>query len=108
MLQGARFSLDFQLLQENARKVGKQPKGRLLVWHVLQRFKMDKEKGAALTQHHLLSLALPGNDVKALEEFRPRFKYIWEALEVAERPTEASIRSPLFEQLKPPYHATSH
>ena len=61
---------------------------------------MDKEKGAALTQHHLLSLALPGNDVKALEEFRPRFKYIWEALEVAERPTEASIRSLLFEQLK--------
>ena len=103
LCKGTRFSLDFQALQENAQKVGEQPKGRLLLWHVFQRFKMDKDTGTALTQHHLLSVlshVLHGNDVKALEEFRQRFNYIWEALEIAERPTEASIRSLLFEQLK--------
>ncbi|CAE7545185.1 RE1 [Symbiodinium sp. CCMP2592] len=68
--------------EEGAQKIGKQP------------------KGTALTQHHLLSLVIHGNDVKALEEFRQRFNYIWEALEIPERPTEASIRSLLFEQLQ--------
>ena len=100
LCKGTRFSLDFQALQEGAQKIGKQPKGRLLLWHVFPRFKMDKDKDTALTQHHLLSLVLHGNDVKALEEFRQRFNYIWEALEISERPTEASIRSLLFEQLK--------
>ena len=52
---------------------------------------MDKDKGTALTQHHLLSLVLHANDVKALEEFRQRFNYIWEALEIAERPKDAQL-----------------
>ena len=61
---------------------------------------MEKDKGTALTHHHFLSLTVHGSEVKALKDFRQRFNYIYEALEVADRPTEASIRSLLFQQLK--------
>ena len=98
--RGTKFSLDFQALQESSQKIGKQPRGRLLLWYIFQKYKMEKDKGTALTQHHLLSLTMHGSEVKALEDFRQRFNYIYEALEVTERPTEASIRSLLFEQMK--------
>ena len=100
LARGTKFSLDFQALQESSQKLGKQPRGRLLLWHVFQKYKMEKDRGTALTQHHLLSLTLHGNEAKSLEDFKQRFNYIFEALEVAERPTEASLRSLLFEQLK--------
>ena len=41
-----------------------------------------------------------GTEVKSLEDFRQRFNFIYEALEITESPTEASLRSLLFEQLK--------
>ena len=100
LARGTKFSLDFQAVQEASQKIGKQPKGRLLLWFVFQKYKMEKDRGTALTQHHLLSLTMHGHDTKSLEDFRQRFNYIFEALEVAERPTEASLRSLLFEQLK--------
>ena len=67
--KGTKFSLDFQTIQEAAQKVGKQPKGRMLLCFVFRKFKLDKDRGTALTPHHLLSLRLQGNDIKALEEF---------------------------------------
>ena len=98
--RGTKFSLDFQALQESSQKIGKQPRGRLLLWYIFQKYKMEQDKGTALTQHHFLSLTMHGSEVKAVEDFRQRFKYIYEALEVAERPAEASVRSLLLEQLK--------
>ena len=61
---------------------------------------MEKDRGVALTQHHLLSLRVTGNDIKALEEFRTKFDYIYQALDTGERPTDSAMRSLMFEQLK--------
>ena len=61
---------------------------------------MEKDRGVALTQHHLLSLKGTGNDIKALEEFRTKFDYIYQALDVGGRPTDSAMRSLMFEQLK--------
>ena len=71
-----RFSLDFQALQEKCQKEGKQPSGRLLLWFILNKYSLDKDCGASLSQHHLLSLKLNGKDVKSLEEFRQKLYYI--------------------------------
>ncbi|CAE7259976.1 unnamed protein product [Symbiodinium sp. CCMP2592] len=100
LAKGTKFSLDFQTLQESAQKKGKQPKGRHLVWVVLQKFRLEKDRGTSLTQHHLLSLTVSGSDAKGLDEFRQKFNYILEALEVDERPTDVGIRSLMYEQLK--------
>ena len=44
--RGTRFSLDFQTVQESHQKKGKQPSGRLLLWTIFQKFKLDKDRGA--------------------------------------------------------------
>ena len=98
--KSTRFAMHFQSIQEEAQKFGRQPKGRKLLWVILEKYKMEKDKGVALTQSHLLNLKLLGNDVKALEEFRSKFDYIWQALEPSDRPAETAVRSHLFEQLK--------
>ena len=98
--RGTKFSLDFQAVQETSQRLGYQPRGRLLLWMVFQRYRLEKDRGAALTQHHLLSLTVAGNDVKGLEDFKQKFNYVWEALDANERPTDNGVRSLLFEQLK--------
>ena len=85
--KATRFAM--QTVQEEAQKLGCQPKGRHLLWTVFEKFKMEKDKGVALTQNHLLNLKVPsGSDVRSLEEFRNRFDFAWHALELTERPSE--------------------
>ena len=98
--KGTRFSMDFQSLQEKAQKKGRQPKGRALLWHVLAKHKLERDRGTCLTQHHLLSLKISGKDVKALENFRTKCDFVFNSLEKDERPSEGSLRTPLFEELK--------
>ena len=100
MSKNTRFAMQFQTMQEEAQKHGRQPKGRKLLWVVFEKFKMEKDKGVSLTQSHLLGLKVQGNDIQALENFRNKFDYVWQALEVEERPSSSAIRSLLFEQLK--------
>ena len=95
-----RFAMHFQTIQESAQKNGKQPKGRQLLWIIFEKYKMERDRGVALTQNHLLNLKMHGTDIKALEDFRNRFDFVWQALEIADRPSDSSIRSLLFEQLK--------
>ena len=66
--KSTRFSMLFQSLQESSQKIGRQPRGRLLLHTIFEKYKMEKDRGVALTQHHLLSLRVNGNDIKALEE----------------------------------------
>ena len=98
--RGTKFSLDFQAVQETSQRLGYQPRGRLLLWMVFQRYRLEKDRGAAFTQHHLLSLTVGGNDIKGLEDFKQKFNYVWEALDSNERPTDNGVRSLLSEQLK--------
>ena len=87
-------------MQEEAQKHGRQPKGRRLLWVVFEKFKMEKDTGVSLTQGHLLGLKVQGIDFQALENIRNKFDYVWQALEVEQRPSSSAIRSLLFEQLK--------
>ena len=98
--KSTKFALEYQTMQEKFHAIHRQPKGRLLLWHVFQKFKLDKDRGTALSQHHLLSLKMQGNDVKALEDFKQRYDYCMGALESSEIPPESSLRSLLFENLK--------
>lgn len=98
--KSTKFALEYQTMQEKNRAFHRQPKGRLLLWHVFQKFKLDNDRGTALSQHHLLSLRIQGNDVKALEDFKQRYDYCMGALEPNEVPPESSLRSLLFENLK--------
>ena len=98
--KNTKFAMLFQSHQEQEQRKGKQPKGRKLLWFVFERFKMEKDKGISLTQHHLLTLKLVGNDVAALEDFRQKFDFIFQALERSELPSDNAIRSLLYEQLK--------
>ena len=100
LAKGTRFALHFQTIQETAQKLGRQPKGRHLLWVIFERYKMERDRGVALTQNHLLNLKMSGSDVKALEDFRNKFDFIAQALEVTHRPSDTAIRSLLFEQLK--------
>ena len=100
LAKGTRFALHFQTIQETAQKLGRQPKGRQLLWVVFERYKMERDRGVALTQNHLLNLKMNGSDLKALEDFRNKFDFIAQALEVTDRPSDTAIRSLLFEQLK--------
>ena len=87
--KATRFAM--QTVQEEAQKLGCQPKGRHLLWTVFEKLKMEKDKGVALTQNHLLNLKVPsGSDVRSLEEFRNRFDFAWHALELTERPSESA------------------
>ena len=47
-----------------------------------------------------MNLKLTGNDVKALEDFRRRFDYIWQALEPSDRPSETAVRNHWLERMK--------
>jgi hypothetical protein len=92
--------LDFQALEERCQKVGKQPSGRALLWFILNMYSLDKDRGASLSQHHLLSLKLQGKDVKSLEDFRQKMLYIMGALDQNEMPQESALRSMLYENVK--------
>ena len=70
------------------------------MWVIFERYKMERDRGVALTQNHMLNLKMNGSDVKALEDFRNKFDFIAQALEVNDRPSDTAIRSLLFEQLK--------
>ena len=98
--RGPKFSLDFQALQEQCHKVGKQPSGRALLWFILNKYSLDKDRGASLSQRHLLSLKLHGKDVKSLEDFRQKMQYIMGALEQSEMPQGSVLRSMLYENVK--------
>eukprot|EP00438_Fugacium_kawagutii_P025376 Skav223563 [mRNA] locus=scaffold34:198043:207130:- [translate_table: standard] len=98
--RGTRFSLDFQTVQEAYQKRGRQPSGRLLLWTVFQKFKLDKDRGASLSQHHLLALKLEGTSIKSLIDFKSKFDYIAGSLEQADMPSDQALRSLLFENLK--------
>jgi hypothetical protein len=98
--RGSKISLDFQALQEKCQKVGKQPSGRALLWFILNKYSLDKDRGASLSQHHLLSLKLHGKDVKSLEDFRQKMLYIMGALEQNEMPQESALWSMLYENVK--------
>ena len=100
LAKGTTFALHFRTIQETAQKLGRQPKGRQLLWVIFERYKMERDRGVALTQNHLLNLKMSGSDVKALEDFRNKFDFIAQALEVTDRPSDTAIRSLLFEQLK--------
>ena len=98
--RGTRFSLDFQALQEKCQKEGKQPSGRVLLWFFLNKYSLDKDRVASLSQHHLLSLKLNGKDVKSLDEFRQKLYYIIGSLEHSEMLQESALQSMLYENLK--------
>ena len=95
-----RFSLDFQTMQEAYQRKGKQPSGRHLLWHVFQKFKLDKDRGAALSQHHLLALKLEGSTIKSIVDFKSKFDYCAGSLEQVDMPSDSALRSLLFENLK--------
>jgi len=95
-----RFSLDFQTMQEAYQRKGKQPSGRHLLWHVFQKFKLDKDRGAALSQHHLLALKLEGSTIKSIVDFKSEFDYCAGSLEKVDMPSDSALRSLLFENLK--------
>eukprot|EP00438_Fugacium_kawagutii_P007496 Skav230013 [mRNA] locus=scaffold1958:420290:428629:+ [translate_table: standard] len=98
--RGTRFSLDFQTVQESYQKRGRQPSGRLLLWTVFQKFKLDKDRGASLSQHHLLALKLEGISIMSLIDFKSKFDYIAGSLEQVDMPSDQALRSLLFENLK--------
>ena len=98
--KNTRFSMRFQTIQEAFQRKHQQPKGRKLLWIIFEKYKMERDRGVALTQSHLLNLKVQGSDIKALEDFRNKFDFIWQALEVTDRPSDSSLRSLLFEQLK--------
>ena len=98
--RGSKFSLNFQALQERCQKVGKQPSGRALLWFILNKYCLDKDRGASLSQHHLLSMKLDGKDVKSLEDFRQKMLYIMGSLEQSEMPQESALRSMPDENVK--------
>lgn len=101
LAKGTKFAMHFQTVQEEAQKDGRQPKGRKLLWIIFEKYKMEKDKGVALTQNQLLNLKLhSGGDVRSLEDFRNRFDFVWQALEISERPTDSAVSNLLFEQLK--------
>ena len=95
-----RFAMHFQTMQEAYQRKHRQPKGRQLLWIIFEKNKMERDRGVALTQSHLLNLNMQGSDIKALEGFRNKFDFMWQALEVSDRPSDSSLRSLLFEQLK--------
>ena len=96
-----KFAMDFQTIQERAQQRGRLQKGRHLLWYIFQKFRLDRDRGTALSQHHLLSLKISSDQtVKSLEEFKQRFDYCLGSLEVGEHPNEAALRSLLFENLK--------
>ena len=98
--RGTRFSLDFQTVQESHQKKGKQPSGRLLLWTIFQKFKLDKDRGSAMSQHRLLALKIEGATIKSLVEFKSKFDYIAGSLEQVDMPADSALRSLLFENLK--------
>ena len=100
LAKGTRFALHFQTIQETAQKLGREPKGQQLMWVIFERYKMDRDRGVALTQNHLLNLKMNGPDVNALEDFRNKLDFIAQAMELKDRPSDTAIRSLLFEQLK--------
>ena len=93
LAKGTRFALHFQTIQETAQKLGRQLKGRQLLWVIFERYKMEQDRGVALTQNHLLDLKMNGSHLKALEDFRNKFDFIAQALEVADRPSDTAIPS---------------
>ena len=100
LAKSTKFALEFQTHQERCQASNQQPKGRTLLWLIFQKYKLDRDRGTALSQHHLLSLKMNGNDIKALEDFRQRYDFCVGALEVRDMPSESSLRSLLFESLK--------
>ena len=80
LAKSTKFAMEFQTFQETFQAVNKQPKGRMLLWHVFQKFRFDRDRGTALSQHHLLSLKMGGNDVKALEEFKTALRLLLRSL----------------------------
>ena len=87
--------MDFQSLQEKAQKKGPPAKSnQKLLWHVLVKYKLDRDRGTCLTQHHLLSLKNSGKDVKAWENFRTKYDFVFNSK------SESSLRTHLFEELK--------
>ena len=89
LAKSTKFALEFQTHQERCQASNQQPKGRTLLWLIFQKYKLDRDRGTALSQHHLLSLKMNGNDIKALEDFRQRYDFCVGALEVRE-PEESS------------------
>jgi hypothetical protein len=68
----------------------------LTLWFILNKYSLDKDHGASLSQHHLLSLKLQGKDVKSLEEFRQKLYYSMGSLEQSEISQESALRSMLY------------
>ena len=98
--KGGRFGVDFQALQERSVRQGMQVQGHLLLGRICRKFRLDKERGMSLSQQHLLALKPQGVEIKDLEVFRGRVEFVLSSLETSEYPSEAILRSWLYECLK--------
>ena len=98
--KGGRFGVDFQALQERSVRLGKQVQGHLLLGRICRKFRLDKERGMSLSQQHLLALKPQGVEIKDLEVFRDRVEFVLSSLETSEYPSEAILRTWIYECLK--------
>ena len=64
-------------------------------------FHLDRQRGAALTQMHLLKISLDGYKVKDLENFVQRIDKCLNALRRRDRLRDSTMFEFLFDRLKP-------
>ena len=75
-------------------------KGRVIVHMIASEFHLDRQRGAALSQMHLLNIQLDGFKLSDLVKFTERVDYCLNSLTKEERPAPSTMFQWLFEKLK--------
>ena len=95
------FGMEVQSYIERSQLGGICPRGRAMLCLLTRRFRIDKIRGANISQQSLLQLNLEGYSQSQLRTFKERTEYVLNSLPIESLPNDETLFTWLFHRLKP-------
>ena len=96
----ASFNTEFQGYVEWCQSVGEAPKGRVMIAMVAIKFRLDRKRGAVISQSTLLGIQLQGYKFAEMRDFVRRVEYVLGSMRRRELPSHDTMYQWLFEKVK--------
>ena len=95
------FGLEVQAYIERAHSHGVLPSGRAMLAMLSRRFRVDRVRGATVTQQTLLAITLDGFSYSQMQTFKERVEYVLNGIAPEHWPSDETLFSWFYAKIKP-------
>ena len=94
------LGMSFQNYVERCQMSGRSPKGRYMIWLLAQKFRLDLQRGADLTEQSLLELDVENFSYNGWKSFVEKIEFVLNSILLDHQPTERTKFTWLFGRVK--------